>query len=145
MSGLRHGGVVVDLPDDWADRSTLLFVGPTPPSPTLQKQRVAQPSVSMTFVRASKSAREILEDELEGLRAMSLGFALASVEPFTCAFGDGVISRHRLELDGVSLVQLHAVAVRQTVAVRAVASAGELDFARLEPVLRSVLASLRTA
>ncbi len=145
MTSVRHGDLVVDVPAEWADRSTLVFVGPAPAAPAVVNERRAQPSLTVTFTRASKGAKALLDDELAGLAAMSLGFHALGDEPFACAFGEGVLSSHRLELDGVRVRQLFAVCVRGAIAVRAVASVGETDFAKLEPALRAALGSLRVA
>lgn len=147
---VQHGRLSVDVPADWMDRSTLLFVGPPPAAPTVAATRVAQPSLSVTFARAPKgeprgAARAVLDDELEGLRAMNVGLEVLGFEDFTCAFGSGVASVHKVSLDGVTLRQIHAVAIQGPLAVRAVAACGEADFAMLEHTMRGALASIALA
>lgn len=144
MSRMRHGRLTIDLPEGWSDRSTLLFVGPPPTLPTAAKRTLPQPSITMTMVKTKgeqpiDEARALLDDELAGLGAMDVGLEVLKVEDFRTAMGDGVLSTHRLTLDGVRLVQLHAVVVVGQLAVRAAASSSELE---REQDMRKWLASL---
>lgn len=144
---MQHGRLSVDLPAGWADRSTLVFVGPQPTQPTVIATRVAPPSISITMVRAPAgaprdAARAVLDDELAGLRAMGLGLEVLSIQDFDAALGPGAASLHKVTLDGMTLRQIHAVVIDEGIAVRAVAACGELDFPAMEQALRAALASL---
>lgn len=141
---MRHGRLAIDVPNGWTDRSTLLYVGPPPALPTTAQRELPGPSITMTTVRVkgeqpTAEARAILDDELAGLRAMDVGLEVLRVEDFTTAMGDGVLSTHRLALDGVRLLQLHAVVVVGQIAVRAAASSSELE---READMKKWLASL---
>jgi hypothetical protein len=145
MNRMRHGRVSFDIPDDWNDRSTLLFVGPPPSLPTANAARMPQPSMTMTFARtkgehALQEARAILDEELAGLAAMNVGLEVLKMEEFETAIGKGALSTHRLSLEGLRLLQLQVVVVTGQIAVRAAAS-GDGSPAS-EDALRKILASL---
>jgi hypothetical protein len=142
---LKHGKLSVAVPSSWTDQSTLLFTGPVAALPTTRSTKRAQPSLAITFGRATGDARSLLQAELDGLKNAQLGYAPIATTPFSCAFGDGVMSEHRLELDGVKLRQLHTVVVRGDVVVRAVASAGELDYDAVAAELTAALSSIALA
>ncbi len=146
MNRMRHGRLSFDMPPNWSDRSTLLFVGPAPVLPSANVARMPQPSMTMTFARTKgerplEEARAILDEELAGLRAMNVGLEVLKIEEIETAMGKGSLSTHRLSLEGVRLLQLQIVVVTGEIAVRAAASSGDLEPAR-EVELKKILTSL---
>ena len=140
-----HGGLVVDVPESWADRSTLLFVAPQEDNrlPTAQPVEQSTEAVSINFVRdVEGDASAVLHDQIERLRAVDPEFQMLHEEPFTCGLGTGWQITQRLHLAGVAVRQLVAACVVGRICIVATASATDERFSQHEPRLRAILQSL---
>jgi hypothetical protein len=145
---LRHGGLVIDLPEGWSDQSTLLFVAPPPAlvGAVPAANAVAQPTeaVSLRFaVAGGREARALLEEQTAALRRTDPALSLVEEGPFSAPFGRGWRVVQRLSLGGIALRQIAVACLRGEVALLATAVAGDAAFARAEETLLGILGSLR--
>ena len=70
---IRHGGLVLDIPETWMDRSTLLFIRP-PEKPSLPTATAIAPTteaVSINFVlRPDGKAEAVLDEHVLSLQVI---------------------------------------------------------------------------
>jgi hypothetical protein len=148
MTALRHGGLVVDVPETWTDQSTLLLVAPAS-GPTLPTTRaVSEPVETVTIRMLAKDARslaEVLQDEVAGLQRMQAGARVVDEGAFSCGLGTGARLELVLDLDGLALRQILLAAGQGDVVVLAIATTSEARLERTRAQLEAVLSSLRTA
>ena len=147
---LQHGGLVIEVPDGWADRSSLLFVAPREPSTLPSAVKVEEPTESLSVrfesVDPETTAMSLLEDEHARFVA-TVGIEPEVVEDaaFVCPLGAGRQRIQKIALGGAPLRQICVAVVVGKVAVLATATAGEARFARVKPQLERALAGLRCA
>lgn len=147
MATIRHGGLEVDLPGDWEDRSSLLFVAPSADSlPEGHKQDPAREAVTIDFTFGEgRDPRLILEERAEGLRKIDPGFEVIERGPFECGFGRAFCYEQRLTLGEVRVRQLAVVCCTGPVVISATAAASDDRFDLVRPRLETVLRSLRAS
>ena len=144
---IQHGAVAIDVPKGWTDESTLLFVAPSTPLPTVNDAIRAGGSVLVTFRRAEgkaplDEAKAILDGNLAGLRGNDAALVELERGELDTGLGKGATSLHRITLANVPIRQLELVVVVGRTAVCAVASCGEDEWTMRAPELRGTLASL---
>jgi hypothetical protein len=147
VSALRHGGVVVDVPDSWSDQSTVLLVAPPAGSGLPTTKAVSEPVETVTirfFAADGRPASQVLRDEVEGLARIQQGADIVKEGDFRCGLGAGALLEAKLDLGGLVLHQLLAAVVRDELVVLAVATASETKMPKVRAQLEGVLASLRT-
>ncbi len=143
---LQHGGFSIELPDDWSDMSTLMFVGPpeAPALPTVSPVQGPAESVTVSFVVVDdEDARTVLRQQAKALETTDPSFRVLDEGPFTCGLGEGHRFRQTIEADGVEVHQLCVACVLGPVAVVATASATAERFDRCAPKLEGILESMR--
>ncbi len=145
----QHGQVALDLPDDWADQSTLMFIAPPPAADVPTQANVEQPteSVRIEFTHNPfDSAETYIATQLEELGRADPSFAEAlSSGPFKCPLGDGWHVVCQVNVDEVLLRQIIVgVELGPNVLLFAVATASQDRFESQEAALRSILESMRT-
>jgi hypothetical protein len=132
-----HGGLALEMPEDWCDQSTLLFVGKRAPP------EAAAESVAIRFLLdAGEDARVILQKEIGAIRGESGGVEIVEERELACGLGVGWSATLRLSLPGGVLRQIAACVVLGRVAIVANASMGDQTASESEPRLRSVLESM---
>jgi len=142
---IQHGALAIDVPADWQDQSTVLFVAPRTEESLTTLSTVEQPTeaVSLTFVTDSDDPKRILERQAESLRKMDAGFELLGEGPFETALGSGWSYEQRFDMGG-SVVRQLAVACRVgPVVVLATGAAVDARFDRHRNQLAAILASLK--
>jgi hypothetical protein len=146
---VRHGGLTVDIPEGWSDRSTLLFVGPSPLAadlPTAQHVSSPAEAVSIAFVpTAGKDVDALLAEQSEPIRKAVDQAGEAEVSEVTSGLGPGRLLSQPIVLGSDHLRQLIAVFPVGEVTVVATATAGEAGFSQAKGRLLGVLESLDTA
>ncbi len=146
---LRHGGLTIEVPDDWEDRSTLLFVAPrdTAELPTVAAVQRPTEAVAIAFVRvkSGETAEDVMRSQAEQARALNPEFEVSDAGPIDSALGSGWCQTQSLTVFDMPVRQLSAAFVVGPVAVVATASAAESRFARCSEMLSSVLRSLGPA
>jgi hypothetical protein len=134
VPALSHGALTVDLPDDWGDRTTLMFTAP---------EGADRGVVSLNVQRVeADTAQGVLLRQLEELKQVDEGFKVLSQGELKCGLGAGAFTEVTLSLAGVPVRQILGVVVRDGLAFRITASAQAQHFdavsARLWEILRSV-------
>jgi hypothetical protein len=147
---VRHGGLILDVPEGWADQSTLLFVAPpdvqAQSAPTANKSVQATEVVSVRFMFGQHDeARAALKGETEAMAAADAQFAVISEGPFTCGLGEGWRIVQRVHVGGIALRQISCAVVVGAVTVLASATAGDARFEKMQAQLDQVLTSMRSA
>lgn len=148
MRTIRHGGLEVDLPGDWEDRSSLLFVAPASDAslPVGNKVEASREAITIDFTFGDgRDAKVILEERAAGLRKIDPGFEVIEQGPFECGFGEAWCYEQRLTLGEVRVRQLAVVCCVGPVAISATAAASEERFGAVRPRLEAVLRSLRAS
>ena len=143
---LKHGALVIDLPDTWTDQSSLLFVAPREEQQLPTTAAVQRPTeaVAMNFLIAdTDDPRAILEQQADRMRELHAGFEVLEDGPFTCGLGKGWRYIQRLTVAEVPVRQIAVACVIGPVAVVATASAAEARFQRCEKQLAAILESMR--
>jgi hypothetical protein len=138
-TAFRHGGLCLDLPVDWADRSTLLFVAPPSDEGSLPE------AVSIRLAYSDDDPRAVLAAQEAQLRALDPELERVSEGAFASALGDGWQSEYRLCLEGVEARQIGVACATDELLVFATASAGAERFDAVADRLRTILGSLRPA
>lgn len=135
---------MLDLPADWEDRSSLLFVAPEAPEvPTKQRIEASREALHVDFAFDHRSPKTILEGRAEALREVDPTFEIVASEPFTCELGDGWCLDQRVTIADVTVRQLAVVVTVGPIIVSATAAAGEDRFPFMRPKLEKVLRSMR--
>lgn len=146
---VRHGGLTVDIPEGWSDRSTLLFVGPSPLAaalPTTQPVSQVAEAVAISFVPTEgKELTELLADQSTPLRAAAEHFEVLEEGDLQSGLGQGRIATQQLSVGSDRLRQLTAVFSVGEVSVVATATTGEAGFDVAKGRLMDVLESLNRA
>jgi hypothetical protein len=130
----RHAGIVLEIPDGWVDRSTLLYVGPTRANGSAQ-------AVSIVFVPRG-SPQEALERQADELREMDPDLEILSSEPFSAPLGAGWCLLQRYVMNGSPVRQLAVALPVPHGLLIATAATTEARFAKEEAELRRILSSL---
>ncbi len=144
----QHGPVALDLPDDWADQSTLMFVAPPPAAHVPTQASVEQPteSVRIEFTHNPfDSAETYIATQLEELGRADPSFAEAiSSGPFECPLGTGWHVVCQVDVDDILLRQIIVgVELGPNVLLFAVGTASQDRFGSQEAALRTILESIR--
>ncbi len=143
---VRHGGLVIDVPEGWSDQSTLLFVAPRDEATAATVAKVAVPTeaVAVRFrMSEDKDAAAVLAEEFTGVRAADPDAEEIESGPFSCPLGAGAYRVARVRVGHAPLVQLTAAVVLGPVCVLATASAAEARFPRVREDLLRTLRSMR--
>lgn len=141
---IRHGGFVLEIPADWSDQSTLVFVGPLPAklSTTTQMAPVSE-AVAISFVRAARGEpQEILRTQAQQLAHSDPTFELLSSGPFSCGLGEGWRYTQKVTVDGQAVVQLAVACRAGDVMVLATGAVDANSFSRREAQLAEILRSM---
>ena len=144
---IRHGALQIDLPEDWSDQSSLLFVAPRDkhPARTAHPTQQTTEAVALNFVDAQgQDAQTILRQQSETLGAADPSFRVLAEEPFACRLGEGWLVTQTLTAADVTLRQLCLAVVIGRIVILATAACSDARFARNEAELRSILQSLET-
>jgi hypothetical protein len=142
---IRHGALAIDLPAEWQDQSTLLFVAPRQTETLATTATVEQPTeaISVTFVTDDDEPQGILARQAESMTKLDAAFEVLKQGPFTTALGEGWCYEQRFEMGG-SVVRQLAVACRVgRVVVVATGAAVDARFERHRDKLTTILASLQ--
>jgi len=142
---LHHGALVVDLPNGWSDRSTLLFVAPpeTQNLPTTAHVQEPTEAIAVHFSHTSaQSAQQVLHEQSEQLRQVDPNYRLVSEGPFSCGLGEGWRYTQELKVGEQYVSQLSVACLLKTLAIVATASAPSARFARNQAQLLTILESL---
>jgi hypothetical protein len=160
---ISHGGLSVDVPAGFTDRSTLLFVGPPRAAlPTAHAVKRPAAAVSVTFSRLSRNEEARAVELAGGAPVGDLDRARARVEaearalqgavdvkplhagPFESGLGVGWRAEVTLVVEGTTLREILYAVARGPLVVCAAASlpewAGPDDEAQLDDILRSLSA-----
>ncbi|OGQ11135.1 MAG: hypothetical protein A2138_20930 [Deltaproteobacteria bacterium RBG_16_71_12] len=139
--------MIVDVPEGWADQSTLLFVAPPElgPAPSANRTVRATEAVSVRFALGEPDARRPLQQESAALAAADPQVALLSEGEFTCGLGAGWQVVQRVTVGGIALRQLSCAVTVGAVTVVATATAADARFDKQRALLERVLASMRSA
>ena len=144
---VRHGAIVIDVPNEWEDRSTLLFVAPQPQSnlPTANEVHDSTEAVSVRFVMGSDSAEDYLAAQAAELAELRTGHELQAQGTFACGLDGAWHHVRRVEVAGQRLRQLAVAAPLGPMLVVATAAAGDARFDFVREQLTAILSSLRLA
>ena len=134
MAALSHGALTVDLPDDWGDRTTLMFTAP---------QGADHGVVSLAVHRVeADTAQGVLKRQLEELKQVDEGLKVLSQGELKCGLGTGAYTEVTLVLAGVPVRQILGIVLRGGLAFRVTASAQAQRFdavaARLWEIVKSI-------
>jgi len=140
----RHGGLTLDLPDDWIDQSTLLFVAPPTREHVMSTHEVAEQSeaVSINFVLDPGNVRDLLSEQATELRRMDPGFEIVEEGPFSCGLGEAWFYVQRLSIHGIPVRQLAVACPAGQLTVIATAAAPDGNFDAARERLRGILESM---
>ena len=136
---IRHGGLALDVPADWRDQSTLLFVAP------IEDGERASEVVSVSFHAGAIAPRDLLRDQADQMRAMDPALEVIGDGPFDCALGEGWSLVQKLTLDGNPVQQIVVACPAGGTTVMATAATSPDRFADRLEQLKSILNSLRPA
>lgn len=144
---VRHGGLIIDVPEGWADQSTLLFVAPpeavSAPTANRSVQATEVVSVRFAFGDEGTDARAALHKEAAAMAAGDAQFSVLTEGTFTCGLGAGWRVIQRVSIGGVALRQISCAVVVGAVTVIATATAADARFDKQQAQLERVLASMR--
>lgn len=142
----QHGGLALDVPDNWADQSTLLFVGPPedgPQLPTMASSGRSGEAVQVSFYLAQGDGpREFLTHQMAQVTEIDPEVSVLEGGPFECGLGQGWQIVQRAQLDGFVVRQLVACVFRDQAAIVASAVASEGRFPLVRDRLQEILQSL---
>lgn len=141
---IQHGGVKIDVPPNWLDRSTLLFIRPPHQVPTSASVDPSTEAVSVSFL-TDLSPQDALRRQFDQLRGIDPQLTLLSEEPFACGLGEGHAYIQRFRVEGRPMLQLVIACQAGDVVVLATGSAAEERFDGCREQLRQILASIRPA
>ncbi|MBI1946853.1 MAG: hypothetical protein HYS27_14250 [Deltaproteobacteria bacterium] len=143
---MRHGGLLLDVPEGWADQSTLLFVAPPEvgAAPTANRSVQATEAIAVRFAVGETDARQVVQAESAALTAADPQATLLSEGAFSCGLGSGWQVVQRLTVGGVVLRQLSCAVTVGAVTVVATATAADARFDKQRAQLERVLASMRS-
>ncbi|HEY4220582.1 MAG TPA: hypothetical protein VGO62_04550 [Myxococcota bacterium] len=140
---VRHGGLVLDVPSDWLDQSSLLFVAPRAASTLPSAVKVSSPveslAVRTVVVDAGVSARALLDADNAALASVDASADLVSEG----ALGAGYQRVHRVTLLGHPLRQVSFALVVGELAVLATATCAEARYASVKAELEAMLVAIR--
>lgn len=143
---MRHGGLGIDIPEGWADQSTLLFVAPLREQrlPTARQPGASTEAISINFMQAgAKDAAALTADHIAQLSSIDPERSPVGIaEPFETGLGMGALQRVRLTISGVVVRQLVVAVVVAGIAVVAQAACPEWLANEREPALTAILKSL---
>jgi hypothetical protein len=146
MISIQHAALAIDIPDEWRDQSTLLFVAPPPPPTDYadSKPKVPGQAIAVRFVEAAgRSASDYLKEQHVVAVATDPNARLINEAEFRCGLGPGRIMEQELTLAGHRLCQFSACVIIGPIAVLATASCGAGAPAVERTKLVERLASLR--
>ncbi len=127
MVSIQHAALAIDIPDEWKDQSTLLFVAP-PPAPADYadaRPKVPGQAIAVRFVDAAgRSASDYLKEQHAAAVATDPASRLVNESEFRCGLGSGRIMEQELTLAGYRLCQYSACVILGPIAVLATASCG---------------------
>jgi len=145
---ISHGALRIDVPTEWQDQSTLLFVAPRKQEMLTTLTPVEQPTeaVSITFVTDDDDPKGVLARQAEALRQADPTFEVLAERPFDTKLGSAWSYEQRLDMGGTVVRQL-AVACRVDsdggkVIVLATGAAVDARFEHHRKKLVDILASL---
>lgn len=140
---LRHGKVKLDVPDDWLDQSTLLFVAPRGDAEPVPAPAVT-PTLTVRFAfGAHVSPSELIELELSKLQVIQPSAERLWQGPFESPLGTGQMHHVRATLVDVAIEQLAVAWVVGELGIVACASCGSRELERERPRLEAMLRSIR--
>jgi hypothetical protein len=143
---LRYGIITVELPKDWRDCSTLLFVGPPTERdaslPALNRQSPSAPSVAVQLVKHDGPPDALLARQIAELTRLGSTYELLGEGAFDARAGRAWSCSQRIQIDGRWVRQLSVAISLGGAAILATASATaelfELARERLEGIIRSI-------
>jgi hypothetical protein len=142
----RHGGLTLELPNDWMDQSTLLFVAPPTSENVMSTHKVAEQSeaISINFVLAPGDVKALLAEQAEALGANDPGFEILEEGAFSCGLGEGWSYVQRMTIQGIPVRQLTVACPVGPIAVVATAAAPDGRFDDARERLHEILMSIST-
>jgi hypothetical protein len=143
---IRHGGLSIDVPDDWSDQSTLLFVSAprsTSTAGSAPGREASRESVAIRFLLGEgKDPRAILSRQLEELSTTYPGVTVVNEGRFVCGLGEGWSKTLSVPMGAIVIRQIVVCCVMGRVAIVASASMGDESRHDAEPRLRRLLESM---
>ena len=141
---LNHGALGIDLPPDWRNQSTLLFVAPRPKLNLPSTAEVQQPTeaISISFYYDTQSPQALLGQQAEQLGQVHPGFAVIDDGPISSGLGDGWRYTQDLDMDGTPVRQIAAAFAIGPVTVLATAATVRETFEARREELTQILCSL---
>jgi hypothetical protein len=134
MAALSHGRITLDVPDDWGDRSTLLFCSP-------QGASHGVVSLVVNAVEA-ETAEGLLKKAVEELKRVDETVKVLSQGKLESKLGAGAYTEVTLTMAGVPVREVLGVVLKGGLAFRVTASAQTPNFeaaaSRLWEIMRSV-------
>lgn len=146
----RHGGLSIDLPPTWADRSTLVFVAPQVQAaglPTMADVETPTEVVRIEFLmNPERDAKGFLSAQVGSIVEGDPSFVQQVDEgAFSCGLGEGWQVTLRASLEGYTTRQILVAIARGDIVVLASAIAADDRFDQRRTELVSILQSLRGA
>lgn len=139
---ISHGGLGLEIPDDWTDASTLLFLGPAKESTDSSKKN-AREAISIHFAETDgQDAKEILEQSFEVTKKQEPSLEILEQKTFVCSLGEGWQMLQRLQVGTDAVKQYSACCVRGQLAILLTAAVSEDDFGGCQKRLLTALESL---
>jgi hypothetical protein len=135
VPALSHGSLTLDLPNEWADRSTLMFAAP---------EGADHGSISLTVNRIeAESAASVLKRTFAELERVVEKARLVTQGELQCGLGKGAFYDVAFELAEVPMRQILGVVMRGGLAYRLTASVVAERFDAQAPRLWEILRSVR--
>ncbi|MBI5511971.1 MAG: hypothetical protein HY903_24705 [Deltaproteobacteria bacterium] len=140
---LQHGALAIDLPGNWLDHSTLLFLRPPDgiAAPTARIEQVPE-AISLSFMRGVTAEVALLR-QAEQLRALDPTMVVLRETAFPCALGAARAYEQRVTLNGRAVQQLVVACVVGEVTVLISAAASVERFPRYESELATIIKNIR--
>ena len=136
---MRHGGLVLDLPEGWSDRSTLLFTGPR------EKDRPG-PAMSVHFlIGEGKDPRGVLIQEFEKRAEVDPDAKVLEEGEFTSRLGQGWCLQQVSTLDDDAIRQVSVCFAIGPVCILAHATCDATQWDTEGPVLMQALSTIGAA
>lgn len=146
---VRHGRLRMDIPSDWADRSSLVFISPPQSEPSIglsgKKASEYHNNINVNFEPQPEdvdSTQEYLKSVSESLREAGMDFQDFGLTSITMGGYEGSCIERRVMLGDVWVRQLTAVAFMGDFMIVATTSTSEAVHKQELPKLRKLLESV---
>ncbi len=136
---MRHGGLVMDLPEGWSDRSTLLFTGP-------RTADAPGPAMSIHFLLGEGTdPRAILIQEFEKRSEVDPTAKVLEEGAFKSRLGDGWCLQQHSTADDLAIRQISVCFSLGPVSILAHATCDEHQWETDGQILLNTLSTLGAA